>query len=133
MENLIGMTDYVLYQAKRTNMPFIERFAKCDEYAKFFKKSLEPWMFAPCDENGNVLEQPGLMPSYERLQYLGAKERVLFEGIEYVKAEKEGHNSYFRISQLSPINYPMFWKDYTVEDLVKYNVKLTVNAQKQFL
>lgn len=29
-----------------------------DKFDEFLKKPLEKWMFVPCDDNGNVLEEP---------------------------------------------------------------------------
>ena len=63
---LISITDFVLEQMKIynstpfTNIPnpchvFIDRV---EAYAKFLKQPLTLGMFVPCDEEGNVLEEP---------------------------------------------------------------------------
>jgi len=64
-------------------------------------------------------------------EYQEAKERCLFQGVEYVQAKKEGHYSFLRIANLSSINYPSFWKGLVVEDLIRYKLELTPTAQKQ--
>lgn len=63
-------------------------------YTLFLKQSLNPGMFTPCDEDGNVLEKPSdedmerfkglafgdFSCDYTRIfEYIEAKERVLFE------------------------------------------------------
>lgn len=80
------MTDFVL-QVVNADRP-CDRGKMLDEianYAKFLKRPLTIEMFAPCDEDGNVLEEPcsigvGNDFYYERAldQYEQAKERVLF-------------------------------------------------------
>jgi len=52
MENLISMTDFVL--SKKYTATGHEN------YANFLKQPLELWMFIPCDEDGNVLEEPDI-------------------------------------------------------------------------
>jgi len=127
----MSMVAFVLEEHASSN-DFYESFLNCINYANFLKQPLNLSMFVPCDLEGNVLEEDGLMPSYERLQYLEAKERVLFEGIEFVEAKQEGHHSFVRICKsLSTINYPSFWLRNTVEDLIPYNLKLTTTALKQ--
>ena len=62
------------------------------KHREFIKQPLELWMFIPCDEKGNVLEEPeSLKGFYEthsegmiqesklRKQYYEAKDRVLFD------------------------------------------------------
>lgn len=99
---LISMTDFVLEQntefAKDKpihetdwNLEF-EKFSKLMiSYANFLKQPLQLGMFVPCDENGNVLEEPdptnwqNFTPDgrYRNVPYQKAKEKVLFEGFEY--------------------------------------------------
>lgn len=136
-------------------------FESIFKYKNFLKQPLELWMFVPCDSDGNVLEEPKddelcKYCSYDESKRVAsafslgcegsrcdsaaddfmdileeAKDRVLFNNVEYVESKKEGDYSFFRIAELSQINYPKFWKNYTIEDLVKYNLVLTPTALKQ--
>lgn len=105
---LISMVDFVLGQERELqsiNSPtqrvrsygrYLDLFVK---YANFLKRPLEIWMFVPCDEDGNVLEEPRDWFNWNDLmnphtqdkesisdckQYEKAKERVLFEGFTEV-------------------------------------------------
>jgi len=83
---LLSMTDFVLEQ---TSTPFgddkntsSDRLVKIEKYANFLKQHLKLGMFVPCDENGNVLEEPNAgMSGYDHVykNYDKAKERCLFE------------------------------------------------------
>ena len=107
------------------------------KFVKFCRQNLELWMFVPCDLENDPLLHPGSAPIYTHSnkymrEYKKAKERVLFEGIEYVEAKHEGSYNIVIISKsLSTINYPEFWKNKTIEDLIPYNLELTPTAQKQ--
>lgn len=83
------MTEFVLKQSiKRSidNWPVEteDYFNRCEAYANFLKRPLELAIFVPSDLEGNVLEDCGLIPSYELQRYREAKERVLFDGFENV-------------------------------------------------
>jgi hypothetical protein len=93
MKNLIGMTDFVIEQRKIYNGDFEDLADLYFRFAMFLKQPNEKWMFVPCDEDGNVLEEPEIYPyfncektsktSREIVQcekYQQAKERCLFEG-----------------------------------------------------
>ena len=66
-----------------------------ENYAKFLKQPLKLEMFVPCDEEGDILEEPedyeqrlpNMMTEYndEIYRYEQAKEKVLFEGFEIDK------------------------------------------------
>lgn len=85
---LISMTDFVIQ--KRSELMFKELGKACCKYAQFLKKPLKLEMFVPCDEDGNVLEEPsnyqlyelGVAPNDEQIKECGAyekaKEKVLF-------------------------------------------------------
>lgn len=113
MKNLISMTDYLPEHP----------------YSKFLKQHLELWMFFPCDEDGNVLEEPinnsreldstFLDKKLQRdfdfafLAYQQAKDRCLFES----------ENNYcFETILLCKK---------TIEDITSFNFKLTKTALKQ--
>jgi hypothetical protein len=110
---------------------------KSKNHRVFQSKKIELGDFVPCDEDGNVLEEPninnfksepfcstGNCKAYqdEVNIYQQAKEKVLFEGFEYKKA-------IFKDEEL-------FWlgdfNGETIEELIKYNLTLTPNAIKQF-
>lgn len=103
MNKLIAMTDFVLEQEftievqSLTNQwgSRVSRYNKIMSYAKFIKQPLELGMFVPCDEDGNVLEEPDNHEFYmnnfkgefndyysQSYEYQQAKERCLFEGLE---------------------------------------------------
>ena len=139
MKNLIGMTDFALEQGNPSNTD--SQFAdKVMAYANFLKQPLELWMFVPCDEDGNVLDsEPCSLGMFEKgnpyydvylkdkNEYQQAKERCLFEGFEICDRQEEVNclvfdNEHFSIKHIL---------SGTIEDLVKYNLKLTPTAQKQ--
>lgn len=99
MEKLISMVDFVLEQSegiKSDMLGYGEFIDKVVKYAKFLKQSLTLGMFVPCDEDGNVLQEPdrwddyvkapesfdGNKEWYDLYAYEQAKERVLFDGFE---------------------------------------------------
>lgn len=96
---LISMTDFILEQQIYYNETALQaewgdnsRIGFTDKiirYAKFLKQPLELWMFAPCDENNNIVEYPLICDnqSIKMLKYIDAKERVLFEGFTVERAE----------------------------------------------
>jgi len=133
MRNLISIAEHSDYLHHLTLMSMSERWDLHRKRINFGRQSIELWMFVPCDFDGNVLELPGSAPIYTHskeyiIKWKEAKDRCLFEGIEYVKAKKEGHYSFLRIANLSEINYPALWRGHTVEDLIKYNLKFTTTA-----
>lgn len=78
------MTDFVLEQTKINQFRDDCEFAyPVRKYANFLKQPLELWMFVPCDDNGNVLEQCDDICSCEcdKIKaFRKAKERCLFLG-----------------------------------------------------
>ena len=90
---LIPMTDFVLEQLNEQNSrtkPMREVFNSLEKYAKFLKQPLKLEMFVPCNDNGNVLEEPkkenytqeeleNSVMGCDYLDYNKAKEKVLFE------------------------------------------------------
>jgi len=126
MENLIPMVDFVPE----------------NPYSKFLKKPVEKWMFVPCDENGDVLEEPNeeFELSYwdystKSSKYQQAKERCLFEGFEL------DFNNMYIIKVSNVVFQILFYKNgcvtinakniKTIEDLIPYNLKLTATAKKE--
>jgi len=127
---LIGMTDFVLEQK---DSYYNQRFFKIEKYANFLKQPLELWMFVPCDEDGNVLEEdlfknnPKLstLKSYKRIEYQQAKERCLFEGFSFDREDDDLW--YFSTNDFFLIGVD---KSKTIEYLIEYNLQLTKTAEK---
>ena len=112
-------------------------------YSKFLKQPLELWMFVPCDEDGNVLDEPKsyalfLIASTEEMDVCGfayrkecekyqiAKERCLFEGFE---CQKQGGEYLVKFE-----NKPVWvnWNNSkTIEDLIYLKPTLTPTSLKQ--
>jgi len=123
---LISMTDFVLKQNKILNK-YINYdkgflFEIIIHYANFLKQPLELWMFVPCDEEGNILEEPKIENYLKSCQgtffedlkkYQQAKERCLF---------KNEFNDLHNIFLLNDIC--------NIESLIKYNLELTKTAEK---
>ena len=99
------MTDFIININEicpKENMEVIEWWGKkldvIENYAKFQKQPLKLEMFVPCDEDGNVLEEPKIEEEYvdehttqifAQYQYDldKAKEKVLFENIPISQAK----------------------------------------------
>jgi hypothetical protein len=108
------------------------------KYAKFLKQPLELWMFVPCDEGGNVLEEPeenDLNGSFLKMQlnydkevkWEIAKERCLFEGLKCIKVK----DLYFIERDKKSLFCIGLDKLKKAEDLVQYDLQLTQIAIKQ--
>ena len=145
MKKLISMADFVLELGKTnqidlSNEAFIDVFLN---YANFLKQPLTLGMFVPCDDDGNVLEEPdrwddyvkapesfdGNKEWYNLYAYEQAKERVLFEGfsLQYqssytIVVDNEKHEVKFRIRDT---------QIFTIETLVNKDLTLTSSALKQ--
>lgn len=150
---LISMTDFVLGQWEKSNehpQEYIEDsnyLRQILSYANFLNQPLTLSMFVPTTSDRDLIEEPEHfkqwsisenLPQYSELtnskckEYQEAKERCLFSEIEYVEAKLKTHSDIVRISKsLNTINYPKFWKDFTVEDLIPYDLELTPTAQEQ--
>lgn len=128
MSKLISMCDFVLEQSRYNNDYQFSK--KVCRYAEFLKQPLGLWMFIPCDENSNILEEPkkpwqdnimgeGLHLRHKEdfRKYQQAKDRCLFEGFDEIDAE----------NILSCIGW------HTVEELANNGVglKLTKTAIKK--
>lgn len=89
------MTNFVLEQRKNRNQTVPECLNSIFGYADFLKQPLKLEMFVPCDEHGNILEEPEIYSQWvresfndelendERIkqckEFISAKEKVLFE------------------------------------------------------
>ena len=124
MRKLIGMTDFVCENTYKWELIL--------NYANFLKQPQEKWMFVPCNEEGNVLEEPVKWKQsidfgwLDAKKYQQAKERVLFEGCVYDEEMDAVRNN---------IGLMMYSVKYesndAIEDLVKYYLTLTDSAIKK--
>lgn len=99
------MTDFVLNQ-DITDIKQRDSIVKC---ANFLKQPLKLEMFFPCDEDGNILNNPfasdkdaGSEKEFKQIQYNNSKEKVLFENIPIAQA-KWLVNTFSTIESLSDI------------------------------
>jgi len=138
MENrLISMTEKVLELEKEFNngiYTFAEFTNIVCNYANFLNKPLKLEYFVPCDDEGNILEEPKFIPEeveFEKLleQYENAREKVLFDG--FGVCDRNSKKDCIILNQEDHINIKWL-ENKTIEDLVKYNLTLTLNAIKQF-
>lgn len=158
MENkLIPMTDFVLSILNNTSPNnFVKGVESIRAYAEFLKQPLALWMFVPCDEDGNVLEQPCDIMNTDGCrdcacrEFKRAKSRVLFE--DAIKIDGSPYkctkrllidlavDTPFRIytelrypdGKIERNEFPNPKKpNMTIEDLVEYNLTLTETAIKQ--
>ena len=116
-----------------------------DNYDNFLEQPLKLEMFVPCDDEGDVLEEPtdyekrllNMMTEYndEVYTYYQAKAKVLFEGFEIDKNLYLVYKNEISIGRF--ISYEngskfLFRDNFkTIEDLVEFGFKLTENTIKQ--
>lgn len=135
---LIPMTDFVL--KKYTEWVFDDNLdlnssaryiSSTQKYANFLKQPLTLGMFVPCDDNGNVLEEPKSDNYNEEtrdyyyavINYSNAKSKVLFNGF-YIQN--------FTVRNISG-DYIIYYKgknkmsDLNIDDLISYNLDLSVS------
>jgi len=128
---LISMTDFVLSQTTPDWLElceFEENSYKVYNYAKFLKQHLELWMFVPCDEDGNILNEfDCLVNIYMHTKWFEAKQRCLFEGFEICKISQ---NQKCVVNKKFHLDYN-FKQFINIEDLVKYDLQLTKTAINQ--
>lgn len=159
MKNLISIQEYSDYLNTGVYKEPSERWRLHRNRVNFGRQKLEIYMFVPCklvDGVWVVLEEPmhyklwckyGSYTQYgekivpECKEYQEAKERCIFEGWKLTKNDPE--HIKFKKGQVSIIfyiesEYISFYEMFcdsedvsTIEDLVKYNLKLTASAQKQ--
>ena len=140
---LKSMTDFVINKRKELLRHSeykndLENYANIIyNYAQFLKHPLKLEMFFPCDEDGDILDEPedyevrlpNMMTEYndEVYRYKQAKEKVLFEGFE-ITDETE-----FLISKYGFSLYFNQIEDFNIEHLLTWSneIQLTENAIKQ--
>ena len=123
---LIPMTDFVLKYYSDETMDELQILDLINNYATFLKQPLKLEMFVPCDENGNILEEPQMRPernsfdeedmdydAQELYDYIKAKEKVLFEGFKpYEDYECAKYEEVY-------VDEEVCDGKFTVEDLIK--------------
>lgn len=152
MDKLITMTDFVLKQSKNkfmstgliSNSDILEKILN---YANFLKQPLKLGMFVPCDDDGNVLKIPNLsnysideegseLYNIALKKYKKAKEKVLFDGFEYIKDFRTVRGEYIPTLKKEDFEIDIEWGSFYVcglkrveiiEDLTPYNLILTKN------
>jgi len=131
---LISMTDFVLEENKQLkNAPdAYEQYCNIVNYANFLKQPLKYWMFIPCDEDSNFLQE--LKPYQDNyFKYEKAKERCLFDGFEFQDANEDNPMPYIYLGEEVTL-YPEVWEDnHTIEDLLYWKefIILSKTAIKQ--
>jgi hypothetical protein len=130
MNKLMPISDFVLEYVPKSEINDTRLLGILLNYATFLKQTLTFGMFIPCDDEGNILEEPKGFRDYINnkdsvnpaknndhiLQFEKAKGKVLFEGFEYI--ESDGHHyalcekNSLRINKLN-------MGIYTIEDLIK--------------
>lgn len=160
---LISMTDFVLEHSHFTSKEIdyskpssktfreveAEWYGKILNYAQFLKQPLTLGMLVPCDETGNVMEEPishrlfgqSEIPCRIEKDWLKAKERVLFEGFEVRESSEAAEfvkivcdtTGMFHVAWFSKItNSWKFSKGLSnIESLNYYGVTLAPTAIKQ--
>ena len=136
---LISMTSFVLQR----DITDIKQRDSIVKYANFLKQPLKLEMFVPIDQNGNILEEPKMIEKqlgFEEVEidydyaevevYKKAKEKVLFEGIEF---RKNGGVNFLTIKEdtFAFFDFNVKFKNLTIEYLIQYDLQLIENAVKQ--
>ena len=109
-----------------------------DNYDALLKQPLQLCFFVPCDENGNVLEEPQMRPernsfdeedmdydAQELYDYIKAKEKVLFENLSYKFGFVGLTDSKGNFSSLVDLD---FKPNGIIEDLLKEKYKFSFTA-----
>jgi len=150
MKNLISIAEHSDYLSASTYSDS-EKWQLHRKRVGFGKQSLEKWMFVPCDEDGNFLEEPKEKDFYTPLpdrngrrvwnthqskfqselnKYQQAKERCLFDGFEFISADDDYPFDLIAMEDKISMHCERL-NESTIEDLVKYNPELTQTAIKQ--
>lgn len=140
---LISMTDFSLDQSSKLmnlEINILQFRNNILNYAKFLKQPLELWMFVPCDEDGNVLNEfDCLIDISKHNEWFKSKEKCLFDGFQ-IYTRKFDKSDYIAIESKDAYVYFLCniqnkWikvNDYrTVECLVLHNLQLTKTAIKK--
>jgi hypothetical protein len=145
------MTDFVLERSEKSisHLKIIEVFKEgaritneIFNYANFLNQPLELWMFVPCDESGEVLEESGMFKllgevdnDLEQQKYQQAKDKVLFYGfyIAEIRSKKEICIKLNTISEIdSYYQYSTIPLDKKIEFLTHAGIYITDYAIKLY-
>lgn len=132
MENLTSVSDHSDFLSASTYSDS-EKWELHRKRVRFGKQPLEIWHLLPCDQKGNILEEPkceiyysGSPGDCHRSKECGINEDPFFE---YQQAKErcwfEGYNG--KMYQLKDL----IFLNLTVENMVKYGLKLTASAKKE--
>lgn len=104
------MQDFVLqqYNEAYSKDQFIERV---EAYANFLKEPLKLEMFIPCDEKGNVLEEPDFLDErfqIKKMIFEESQEKVLFKGF-YVKIYDEPQDGILGVIKDDNFQFKGIW------------------------
>lgn len=128
----------------KTRLEYLDWYEKSrNNYDVFLNQPLKLEMFVPCDHEGNVLKEPEFKDTLNSNshflateKYQKAKEKVLFEGFSLsfetsgiicISSESYEIQIAFYKNGVITINSKEFK---TIEDIIKYNITLTSNAEK---
>ena len=136
---LIPMTDFVNNVGNMENYPSHENaLSWIYNYTTFLKQPLKLEMFVPCDDEGNILEEPedyeqrlpNMMTEYndEIYRYKQAKEKVLFEGFKIYDYKL---NIFFYLGRLKTLSYDKKRKDFITIGLLPETVEDLINISSQ--
>ena len=123
----------------KTRLEYLEWYEKTrNNFDEFLEQPLKLEMFVPCDENGNVLEEPQMRPernsfdeedmdydAQELYDYIKAKEKVLFENLSYKFGFVGLTDSKGNFSSLVDLD---FKPNGIIEDLLKEKYKFSFTA-----
>jgi hypothetical protein len=131
---LISMTEKVCEVWEYAGLTDTEKLNALARHANFLKQPLKLEMFVPCDEEGNILEEPlaynfksvELFTNYN-IKYQKAKEKVLFEEFEL----KEELEFVYKFKYKGKGEFNVLKHDLPIEWLVGDEIELTPNAIKQ--
>ena len=137
---LVPMTDFVIKMMFSKNYPnHKEALKQIFSYAELLKQPLKLEMFVPCDEDGNVLEEPKIEEEYvdehttqifAQYQYDldKAKEKVLFEGFKIYDYKL---NVFFYLGRRKTLSYDKKRKDFITLGLLPETVEDLINISSQ--
>ena len=136
---LIPMTDFVNNVGNMENYPSHENaLFLIYNYATLLKQPLKLEMFVPCDEEGDILEEPtdyekrllNMMTEYNDEVYIynQAKEKVLFEGFKIYDYKL---NVFFYLGRRKTLSYDKKRKDFITIGLLPETVEDLINISSQ--
>ena len=137
---LIPMTNFVNNVGNMENYPSHENaLSWIYNYATFLKKPLKLEMFVPCDDEGNILEEPKIEEEdidehttqiFAQYQYDfdKSKEKVLFEGFKIYDYKL---NVFFYLGRRKKLSYDKKRKDFITIGLLPETVEDLINISSQ--